>query len=186
MTYWLIAAGAAMAQATPATVAAPRLPTVAEMRANPQPAQTAPMAGDATIVAAIRKLEREWGQAFPNRDFAFLERIIAPEFRLASTGPQGNSSITSRADWMRNSRAFHHGAFADEVIDVMTAGDAAVALVRTSWTVQQFADRPAQARHGLCADTWLRRNGRWQVVYRNCNRLPQVSPSPPAAQKASR
>ncbi len=183
MTYWLIAAGAAMAQASPATVAPPRLPTVAEIRANP-PAQTAPIAGDATTVAAIRELERKWGQAFPNRDLALLERIVAPEYRLASTGSQG-TSITSRADWMRAARAFHHLGFEEEVIDVMTAGDTAVALVRTSWTVQTYADRPPQERLGLCADTWLRREGRWQVVYRNCGRIPDVTPSPPAGQKAT-
>jgi ketosteroid isomerase-like protein len=143
------------------------------------------MAGDPATVAAIRDLERRWGQAFVKRDFAFLERIVAPEYRLASTGATGDTSITSRADWMRNSRAFHHVAFADEVIDVMTAGNTAVALVRTAWTVQVYADRPAQERRGLCADTWLRRQGQWQVVYRNCGRWPGVVPSPPAGQKAT-
>ena len=179
MLYLLIAA---VAQAGPTAVAPPSLPTAAQVRAS-RPEVTPPMPGDARTVADIRALERQWGQAFVQRDFAFLERIIAPEFRLASTNAKGNYSITSRADWMRNSRAFNHVAFAEEVTDVMTAGDTAVALVWTSWTVQRLADRPAQTTLGLCADTWLRRKGGWQVVYRNCNRLPEGSLPPSAARK---
>ncbi len=170
----LIAASTAVAQAGPATIAQPSLPTAAEVRARSLQ-QTPAHPGDAAIVAEIRALEKQWGQAFVKRDFAFIEGIVAPEFRLASTGVNGNSSITSRADWMRNSRAFRHLAFAEEVIDVMTAGDTAVAFVRTSWTVQRLADRPAQLSRGLCADTWARRAVGWQVVYRNCNRLPTAA-----------
>lgn len=179
MLYLLIAA---IAQAGPTVVAPPSLPTTAQARATPLKV-TPPMPGHARTVTDIRTLEKQWGQAFVKRDFAFLERIIAPEYRLASTNAKGNYSITSRADWMRNSRAFNHVAFAEEVIDVMTAGDTAVALVWTSWTVQRFADRPAQVTLGLCADTWLRRKGGWQVVYRNCNRLPEGSLPPSVAKK---
>jgi ketosteroid isomerase-like protein len=177
MPVLMIAASALLAQANAG--APPWLATAAEVRAKASP-PTPPLPGDPVTVATIRKLERDWGQAFPRRDFALIEAIVAPEFRLASTGPQGTLAITSRADWMRNSRAVHHLAFAEEVIDVMTAGDTAVALVRTAWTVQPFADRPAQARRGLCADTWLRRAARWQVVYRNCNREPAVALVPAA------
>jgi hypothetical protein len=168
-----IAASALLAQAAPAPVDQPQLPTVAEVRAatrKPVP----PMTADPRVAAEIRSLERRWGKAFVERDFAFLESIVAPQFRLASGRPDGAIIVTSRADWMRNSRAFQHLGFRERVVDVMSAGDTAVALVEVEWTVKQYADRPAGANPALVTDTWVRRGGKWQVVYRYSHRLPDA------------
>lgn len=165
----IFAAVVSAATQVPALVQ-PALPTAAEVQRN-MPAQTAPTTSDARAAAEIRELERRWGRAFVERDFAFLEQIIAPEYRLVSVGPDGAVGLTSRVDWMRNSRAFQHLAFTEEVIDVMTAGDTAVAIVRGEWTVKRFADRPASVTRFVVTDTWVRRNGRWQVAVRYSQRL---------------
>jgi ketosteroid isomerase-like protein len=128
--------------------------------------------GDARIVAEIRRLEHEWGQAFVKRDFALIERIVAPEFRLAVGAPDGKAALAYRDEWMRNARAFRTEAFQAEVIDVATAGNVAVALVGGQWTVQRRPDRPAATNRFLVTDTWVKRNGRWQVIYRYSHRLP--------------
>lgn len=162
----------------------PNLPTEAEVKAAPIKS-TPPVAADARVADEIRSLERRWGQAFLTRDFDFLERIIAPEFRLAGASPSGEVSITSRVDWMRNSRAFSHLGFFDEVVDVTTAGNTAVALVKTSWTRKPYADRPPIVTAALVTDTWVRRNGRWQVILRYSHRLPEApwkASSPPLKQ----
>ena len=131
------------------------------------------------VVAEIRRLEHEWGQAFVKRDFAFIERIVAPEYRLAAAAPDGKVGITYRDEWMQNSRDFRHDAFESEVIDVATAGNVAVAMVQGLWTVQRRPDRPAQAVRFLVTDTWVKRNGRWQVIYRYSHRLPAAAWPPP-------
>ena len=171
----VLAAVVSAAMQAPAAVQ-PTLPTAAEVQRNPV-AQTPPTTSDARAAADIRALERRWGRAFVDRDFAFLEQIIAPEFRLVSMGPDGAVGLTSRVDWMRNSRAFQHLGFTEEVIDVMTAGDTAVAIVRGSWTVKRFADRPASVTQFVVTDTWVRRNGRWQVAVRYSQRLPRPGPA---------
>ena len=69
-------------------------------------------------IAEITRLEEQWGQAFVTRDFEFLERIVAPEYRLVGSSPDGKYDITLRAEWMKNSRKFRTTAFAVETVDV--------------------------------------------------------------------
>ena len=140
-----------------------------------------PPKANAAVVAEIRKLEHDWGQAFVKRDFAFIERIVAPEYRLAGVSDEGKPMLTYRDEWMRNARAFRHDAFEVEVADVAIAGDTAVALVQGLWTVATRPGQPARARRFAVTDTWVRRNGRWQVVYRYSQRLPNAA-WPPVAQ----
>jgi len=63
------------------------------------------------------------------------------------------------------------------VVEVATAGDTAVALVEGLWTVKRRPDRPAEAVRFLVTDTWIRRAGQWQVIYRYSHRL-QGAPWP--------
>lgn len=170
MIIMAIMAAALSAAAPGQAIVQPTLPTTAELKRSPI-APTAPTTSDPRAAADIRELERRWGRAFVERDFDFLERIVAPEFRLVGAAPGGEVGITARVDWMRNSRAFQHLAFREEVIDVMTAGDTAVAIVRGEWTVKRLADRPATVVRFVVADTWVRRNGRWQVTLRFSHRL---------------
>jgi ketosteroid isomerase-like protein len=171
MIAFMVSAVAAASQAAPAP--APRsAPAIAPSRAN------------ASVVAQIRQLEQDWGQAFVKRDYAFLERIVAPEYRVATVAPDGRVALTYREEWMRNTRNFRVDAFAAEVVDVTTAGDTAVALVHGLWTVQRSPDRPAESIRFFVTDTWTRRNGRWQVIHRYSQRLPQA-PWPPLRQGAA-
>jgi ketosteroid isomerase-like protein len=162
----LIAAVAAAAQAAPAP-APPGAP------ASPSPA-------DQAAAAQIRQLEQDWGQAFVKRDFDFLERIIAPEYRLVGARPDGTYAITGRAEWMKNSRAFTHQAFLVETVDVNLAGDTAVASAQGLWTVSRRAGEPPRPSRFFVTDTWVRRNGQWQVIHRYSHRLPDA-PWPPVA-----
>jgi ketosteroid isomerase-like protein len=136
------------------------------------------------VAAQIRQLERDWGQAFVTRDYALIERLVAPEFRLAGMSPEGRANLVLRGEWMRNTRSFEVSAFAVDIVDVMTAGDTAVALVEGRWTVRRGPDRPFQTHRFVVTDTWVRRGGRWQVVSRYSQRLPEAA-SPPAPQGAA-
>ncbi len=156
----LLAAAATAAQPAPAPEMSPR-------------AIAAPVP-NAAVAARIRDLERRWGEAFLKRDFAFLERIIAPEYRLVAAAPDGRVIRTYRDEWMRNSRLFEHQGFDFNVIEVATAGDTAVALVEGVWTVKRRPDRPAEAVRFVVTDTWVRRKGQWQVIYRYSHRLPEA------------
>ena len=143
-----------------------------------QPAPAAAVAPD-PAVAEITRLEQQWGEAFVSRDFAFIERIVAPEFRLVGVGDDGSVRMTTRPEWMKNSRAFTHHAFAIETVDVNHAGDTAVASAHGLWTVSFRPGQPPMKMRFFTTDTWVRRGGQWQVVQRFAQRLPDA-PWPPA------
>ncbi len=143
-----------------------------------QPAAASPPAAlsDAT---EIIKLEQQWGQAFVARDFDFIERIVAPEYRLVVAAPDGKYGLTPRAAWMKNARLFTHHAFAVETVDVNRAGDTAVASAQGLWTVSFAAGQPPVPIRFFVTDIWVKRNGRWQVIHRYSHRLSEA-PWPPA------
>ena len=129
-------------------------------------------------VAEITRLEQQWGEAFVRRDFDFIERIIAPEYRLVSARPDGTFGITRRAEWMRNARDFTHHAFAVETVDVNRAGNTAVASAQGLWTMSMRPGAPPRQVRFLVTDTWVRRSGRWQVIQRYSQRVPGDAPPP--------
>ena len=121
--------------------------------------------------AEIAKLEKKWGEAFVSRDFAFIESIVAPEYRLVGVNPDGSFDVTPRAPWMANARAFQSHAFTAETVDVNRVGNVAVASVRGTWTVTRRPGTPPRANRFFVTDTWLRRNGKWQVIHRYSHRI---------------
>jgi ketosteroid isomerase-like protein len=133
-------------------------------------AQAQPPAAD-PAVAEITRLEQQWGEAFVKRDFAAIERLVAPEYRLVIAQDNRRHSVTPRAEWMTNARQFRYESFSAETVDVTRVGDTAVASVRIA---NRVAQRPGEAfspRASFVTDTWVRRNGRWQVIHRYSHRM---------------
>jgi ketosteroid isomerase-like protein len=137
-------------------------------------AQPAPAADLAT--AEIAALEQQWGEAFVKRDFDFIERIVAPEFRLVGADDDGSHGITPRDEWMKNARLFVHHGFTVETLDVNRAGDTAVASAKGLWTVSFRAGAPPMPIRFFVTDTWVRRGGQWQVIHRYSHRLGDPPP----------
>lgn len=104
----------------------------------------------------IEGLEESWTTAFNNRDSRFMEQVMAPEYVLVSfDGPQG-ANFTRREDWMRVWQAPSQLPYAAKVLNVVVVGDTAVATLEASWRRKSFL-----------TDTWARRNGRWQLMFRH-------------------
>lgn len=146
-------------------------------------ASTAPPTADPATVAAITSLETRWGEAFVKRDFGFINSIIAPEYALSGTTPAGDIAMMRRDDWMKNARLWVHEGFDARVVDIATAGDTAVATVEGLWTVKRDPNQPAEAVRFVVTDTWVRRKGDWQVVWRYSNRLTNAPWPRPVADK---
>jgi ketosteroid isomerase-like protein len=133
MSRWLMTLGVAVLATSCAT-----MPKAPEAQA---PAQAA---------AEISQLESAWATAFNGRDTGFMERVLAPEFTLFS------GVLTRRDDWMKVWLGPERLPYEAKVIDVVVAGDTAVATLEASWR-----------KKSLLTDTWSRRNGRWQLVFRH-------------------
>ena len=129
---------------------------------------------DPATVAEIGELERRWGEAFLTGDHEFLESIIAPEFALAASRPSGETDFMFRLGWMRNCPLFEHRGFEMNMVHVATAGPVAIATVEGLWTVDRRDGHGLVPVRFVVTDTWLRRDGQWQVVWRYSNRLPDA------------
>lgn len=105
--------------------------------------------------AEVRRLEESWTAAANQRDTRFMEQFLAPEFTLVSLdGPKG-ASFTRREDWMRVWLGPNQLPYEAKVINVVVAGDTAVATLEARWRRKSFL-----------IDTWSRRHGTWQLIFR--------------------
>ena len=119
---------------------------------------------------SLRHLEESWSVAFHTSDYAFMERILAPEFTLVGIRSTGVSTVT-RADWLANTRVMKFRAFDTRVLSVEMYGDAAVVTMDGSWTID-WNDRHIDERF-LVTDVWVFRNTKWQVVRRHSSPYPK-------------
>jgi len=142
-------------------------------------APTTTAAVDPTV-AEITALEQQWGEAFVKHDFDFIERIVAPEYRLFVAQPDGRYSLTSRAEWLRNGRGWRYTEFVADTVDVNRVGDTAVATVQVFNKVAMKPGEEPKPHRSFLTDTWVRRNGRWQIIHRYSHRLPEAAWPPRA------
>lgn len=106
--------------------------------------------------AEIRRLEGEWVIAWNTQDYNFMERILAPQFVLASSGGAQGTTLNNREGWLKNARGMAQMPFQAKVVDVVVVGDTAVATLEARWRRKSFL-----------TDTWVKRNGQWQVIFRH-------------------
>jgi hypothetical protein len=106
--------------------------------------------------AEISRLENDWVAAWNARNYAFMERILAPQFMLASSGGGQGTTLNNREGWLKNARSMAQLPFEAKVIDVVVAGNTAVATLEARWRRESFL-----------TDTWVKRNGQWQVIFRH-------------------
>lgn len=121
-------------------------------------------------VTAIKELEDRWSRAFLEKDVNFLDQIIAPEFEV-HVWLGGRYRFTARDRWMEGARTWDFIEHPSEVLHVRVYGDTAVATVKGK-LVANLNGRPLRNNEWVVTDTWLRRNGRWQVVFRYADTLP--------------
>ena len=116
--------------------------------------------------ADIAAIEQAWGTAFLKRDRAYLETLVAPEFKLMNSD-DGQVEFTPRERWLANYERFVFHEFEVQTVDVVDAGDTAVATVTGRWKIGR-AGLPGTRETGfIVTDTFVRRGGAWQVVFRH-------------------
>jgi ketosteroid isomerase-like protein len=121
------------------------------------------MTGQATSVEeTIRQRAEAWLEAIRRKDMAALEEFLADEYVLVNV--QG---VIDRATWLH---ALQHriqgrgkGGYVDP--EVRVYGEVAVML--TGWHQEATMDGKDWSGDFRITDTWVWRDGRWQVVLRH-------------------
>jgi uncharacterized protein (TIGR02246 family) len=131
-------------------------------------ASATPAGADAT--QQVRKLEREWLDAYEQHDAVAMERILADDFTIT----YGSGQTQSKAQVVESVKAREKSAspptkFATEAVQARVEGDT---VILTGHLVQKSErDGEAMTMQFSYSDTYTRRNGRWQVIASRLTRL---------------
>ena len=128
----------------------------------------------ADTASDISALEQTWGQAFLKGDRGFLERLLTPEFKLMRA--EGNKTLfTPRAQWLASFDRYIFHEFVVRTVDVVEAGDTAVATVTGRWKVGMQGRAGTRDETFILSDTFVKRAGAWKVLYRRSTPSPNPS-----------
>lgn len=113
---------------------------------------------------AVRKLERAWLDAYEHHDAKAMDEIVADDFTI--TFPDG--SMQTKAQIMTSLKSPRPAAgpsikFHTEQVQARAYGDTVVlvGMVATEYRREGTTISETKQRY---TDTYVRRNGRWQVV----------------------
>jgi ketosteroid isomerase-like protein len=107
----------------------------------------------------IMESERQWAESVVTGDTRAAERILADDF--VGVDPEGN--FYDRAKMIADTRNAPKYFISNQLNEVKVRfyGDAAIAQGSESW--ERRTGTPKRGRF-VWTDTWIRRNGRWQIV----------------------
>ena len=117
---------------------------------------------DAAGRQALGQLEDDWARALEAHDTTFLAGVLAPDFH----GTQDSAKTFGRADVLKDAAdtAVQVRDLRDEDRQVRIYGNGMVGVVTANsvWRVEK-GPRPGQY-NGRYTETWVKQNGRWQIV----------------------
>lgn len=114
-------------------------------------------------IAEVRALEREWLDAYEKRDAEAMKRIVADDFTIYF----GDGDMQTKADivaMMERGKGKPAPSFTTEDVKARAYGDTVVILTGRVVTQMQRADGTKSRSADRYTDTYVRRDGRWQVV----------------------
>jgi ketosteroid isomerase-like protein len=119
--------------------------------------------------AYIRQAESDWAESVVSNDVGVLERILADDF----LGVDIDGSHYSKADAIKDFRTKPSEFVSNHLneIEIRFYGDVAVAQGNESWKKKDGT--PGKF---VWTDTWIRRNGKWQIVAAE-DLVPPVAPT---------
>jgi CubicO group peptidase (beta-lactamase class C family) len=124
----------------------------------------------------VRKLEREWLDAYEQHDTAAIDRIVADDFRLTQSGgvEQTKSDILAALKATRDP-ARPEPKFSTEDVESRVEDDRVILTGRFIQRMER--DGQTMIMAARYTDTYLMRQGRWQVVASQMTPIPrQVQP----------
>jgi hypothetical protein len=125
----------------------------------------APASSGATLTEDIRAAENAWRIGLTGGDTVELGRITAPGFTMV--GKTGPASAVTRASLMKQISQGEVQADSSSISDLTVngSGDSATADLTFFWRVSRMG-KAAKAETMKVTDSWVKRDGRWQLASR--------------------
>ncbi|WP_143305718.1 nuclear transport factor 2 family protein [Chitinophaga vietnamensis] len=120
-------------------------------------------------VAALKKLNEEWIHAYPKKDTATLNRILADDLTMITSS--GNR--LSKGDIIRNAANPATPLTSSRVdsVDVRVLGQVAIVMAKASF-VSKMGKQQASGQTSYM-DIYEKRNGKWVAVAAHVTSLPR-------------
>jgi len=134
-----------------------------------------PMSAEADSIQQVRRLEREWLDAYEQLDAAAMTRIVADDFTIVFPDGSGQSKadILAMLERGRTSKR-PRPRFTTEEVQARAYGDTVILSGRVITHTKQ-ADGTEAREVSRYTDTYVRRDGRWQVVASHLSNAPKTS-----------
>src|SRR5437762_13361810 len=117
----------------------------------------------------IVEAERQWAESVASGDTTVIERILADDF--VGVDPKGRQyEKTEMISETRNAPKYFVSNHLNDV-KIRFYGDAAIAQGNESWQ-----RHTGERGRFVWTDTWIRRDGRWQIVAAEDLIVPESSP----------
>jgi uncharacterized protein (TIGR02246 family) len=128
----------------------------------------------------VRKLERAWLDAYEQHDGKAMNEIVADDFII--TFPDG--SMQTKPQILNSIKAPRSSAspalkFYTEDVQARVYGDTVILMGRVITEYQR--DGKAMKEQSRYTDTYIKRQGRWQVVASHLSNVAQPRPQPSPA-----
>ena len=122
-------------------------------------------AGGGALTSDITAAENSWRIAVTGGDTVELGRITAPGFTMV--GSTGAASTVTRANLMKqvNQGMLQADSSSVSNLTVSGSGDSATADLTFFWHVSRNG-KPAKAETMQVTDSWVKKDGRWQLASR--------------------
>ncbi|MEJ7623442.1 MAG: nuclear transport factor 2 family protein [Pyrinomonadaceae bacterium] len=125
---------------------------------------------DLTRIADVQKLERAWLDAYEKHDVKSMTAIVGGDFVI--TFPEGGQQ--TKADILRMIgrpvTPAREMKFSTENVKGRAYGDTVILMGRV--VTESMRDGKPFKEHQLYTDTYVRRNGKWQVVASHLSNVP--------------
>ena len=121
----------------------------------------------------FHKLEVRWMDALSSKDLAVLEDTLAPGFTIIGAGSTISDTIATRQQWLDVGLKRPFPKHTVKILKVTRAGDTAIVQ---SILTGDYPPMPWVPQGGtlefLITDTWVQREGKWQVLARHSSPPP--------------
>ena len=125
-----------------------------------------PASDNASVEQSLLQLEREWENAMTKNDAQTIERMEADDFTYVMEGMRGDK----QADLADAKSGAFSGSAELMNLKARVYGDAAVVTGTASLRNAKYKGKDVSGDY-LFTDTFVKKNGRWQVVASHANRV---------------
>ena len=109
------------------------------------------------VESYIKDAESKWAESLANGDTASVNKILADDF--IGTGEEGRYTKKEALDWISSTTSFIYNHL--DSVKVTFYGNMAIARGSETWERRSGDVLKGQY---VWTDTWLLRNGKWQII----------------------